>query len=74
MSKAKITAARIMRTPLAKAAIDRMGKGKCIMQKLIYRARYWFRTVCRFLGLCEKCGSVLNFTRRKRAICPKCGR
>lgn len=74
MSKAKITAARIMRTPLAKAAIDRMGTRTGIMQKLIYRARYLFRCVARVFGFCEKCGTRLNYTPAGKPICPECGR
>ena len=45
-----------------------------LRQRIEYRARYWWRVVCRFLGLCPKCRSAVNYTSSGRPICPACGR
>lgn len=43
------------------------------MQKLIYRLRYWRRTILLSVGLCPKCWQRVNFTTKGRPICPDCG-
>ena len=44
------------------------------MQKLRYKLRYLWRVIWRGLGMCERCGEWLNYTRSGKGICPKCGR
>lgn len=39
-----------------------------------YRARYYWRKLWVFLGLCPDCNTALNYTSTGRPICPKCGR
>lgn len=45
-----------------------------MLQRLKYRLRYWWRAFNRSLGICERCGSLLNYTTLRRGICPNCGR
>ena len=40
--------------------------------RLGYRLRYYFKTACKFVGICPKCASSLNYTMADRAICPNC--
>jgi rRNA maturation endonuclease Nob1 len=44
------------------------------MDRLGYRLRYYWRKAVNFAGLCYRCGSTVNYTRKGKAICPRCGK
>ncbi len=44
------------------------------LERMGYRLRYYWRKLVNFVGLCHRCGGIVNYTRSGKAICPKCGR
>lgn len=43
-----------------------------MIQTLKYRARYYWRKVCHFLGFCPACGERVNVILNGVAVCPNC--
>jgi hypothetical protein len=53
---------------------QRKTEGPEMIQRIKYRARYYWRAFFKFIFICPDCFSGMNSTPGGRAICPECGK